>query len=536
MKTVHPLAKKTLGRAWALVGVVVMLTATISVGFTAKAEAAACSSIGADHGVVTSTVNIPATATYRVWSRLQPTKASYNTYFLEIDGNQCYWVGGVDASQPINQWNWVDYRDGKLSNKINVTLSQGTHSLKLIGNDEGLKLDRVVFASDQNCVPKTNTGTECDNPADGAAPTVKLTAPAANSTISGQVQVSATATDNTSVKKVDFYLNSSLMSSDTTSPYGFTLKTTDLSDGDYTLIAKATDPTGNVASDSYKVKVKNQSIQIPAAPANVAATADSHDTVTVSWDKRSGASGYHIYRDGVPLTQVGADAIEYEDTELVPNTTYAYQVASMHESGAESALSSKVMVTTKTVDDEDAPSEVTDLTAKAVNSHQINLKWTASVDNFAVKFYDIYRSSDSDFSDEELIAKVTTSSFGDVGLNANTEYYYQVIARDANDNQSEPSDTVKAKTPARQSRAVIYGNVRTADTRKGIAGASVVLTDKNEAKTIYTTSKRGSYIFRRLEGARYNISYSAEGFSSTSSSVKVKDKQIIRKDVRLEKR
>jgi fibronectin type 3 domain-containing protein len=492
------------------------------------ARAAACEPVGVDHGSVTSSVAIPETATYKIWSRLKTPKSDYNTYFLEIDGKECFWVGGPIAA---DQWTWIGTKDNSNA-ALTVSLAKGAHSLKLIGNDEGLMVDRVIFASDLNCIP-TGNGSNCDNPSDTAPPTVKLTAPAANSTVSGQVNVAADASDSIGVKKVDFYLNSTLKNSDTSAPYGFTLNTLDLSDGDYQLIAKAYDAANNSATDSYKIVVKNTNIQVPPPPSNVAVSSPTYNSTTITWDPSPGASGYKVFRDGIPIAQVGPTATSYTDANLVANTQYSYQVAALHESGATSSPTSKVDVSTKTVDDTAAPSEVQGLTATPATSAQINLLWGASVDNIGVKFYDVYRGKGTE--SPQKIAQVTTTSFGDVGLQANTEYSYFVKARDANNNEGASSETVKAKTLVAQRRSVVYGAVRDQDASTGITGATAVLTKPDSTRVIYTTSRNGEYIFRRLEADRYTINYSATGYNSKASSLRLAD-EIVRKDVTLRKR
>ena len=529
MKNTIHIPQRTLARSGAFIMSVILLVAATIVVTPGRVQAAACQSLGVDHGYANSTVNIPETATYRVWSRLKTPDSEYRTYFLEIDGNQCHWVGGPITA---NQWVWTAAKNNSASAKLDINLTKGSHTLKFIGNDEELRLDRVIFASDLNCVPVDN-GSNCDKPNDTSPPTIKLTAPAANSTVSGQVNVTADASDNVGVKKVDFYVDSTLASSDTSAPFGFALKTTDIPDGDHLLLAKAYDAAGNLASDNYKVKVKNANIQLPQPPSNVSVSSPSYNSVTITWTPSPGASGYQIFRDGVPIAQVGPNATSYTDTGLMADTHYDYRVAAMHESGAASNPSTEASTSTKTVDDDDAPSEVLGLKAAAASSGQINLSWDASIDNIGVKFYDIYRGKGT--QTPQKVAQITTTSFGDVNLDPSTEYTYYVIARDANNNTGEQSETVTAKTPALTRRSAIYGVVKAKDTGKGIAAATATLTTKDDQRIIYTTTRRGSYLFRGLEAGRYSANYSGAGYSSTSTSINVID-EIIRHDVTLEKR
>jgi hypothetical protein len=94
---------------------------------------------------------------------------------------------------------------------------------------------------------------------DTTAPSVALSSPANGATVSGTVSVSAGASDSVGVSKVDFYVNGVLVSTDSSSPYSCSWDTTTLSNGSYTLSAKASDAAGNVGeSGNISVTVSNQ--------------------------------------------------------------------------------------------------------------------------------------------------------------------------------------------------------------------------------------------------------------------------------------
>jgi hypothetical protein len=82
---------------------------------------------------------------------------------------------------------------------------------------------------------------------DTTAPTVAITTPANNATVSGTITVSATASDPDSpVSFVQFLLDGANIGAQLTSaPYSISLNTTTLSDGTHTLTATAQDPAGN---------------------------------------------------------------------------------------------------------------------------------------------------------------------------------------------------------------------------------------------------------------------------------------------------
>ncbi len=80
---------------------------------------------------------------------------------------------------------------------------------------------------------------------DTTAPTTSLTAPSAGTTVRGTVTVSASASDNVGLSKVEFYAGSTLLGTDTTEPYTWDWDTTTSTTGTKYLKTRAFDPTGN---------------------------------------------------------------------------------------------------------------------------------------------------------------------------------------------------------------------------------------------------------------------------------------------------
>ncbi len=105
-------------------------------------------------------------------------------------------------------------------------------------------------------------------PTDTTAPTVSITAPAASATLNGIVNVTATASDNVGVQKVEFYVDGALKATDTSSPYNFSLDTTTLANSGHTLkaIAYDTATTPNQTSSTPVTVTVNNSCAAVAAP------------------------------------------------------------------------------------------------------------------------------------------------------------------------------------------------------------------------------------------------------------------------------
>jgi len=93
---------------------------------------------------------------------------------------------------------------------------------------------------------------------DTTPPTTSITAPANGATVSGTVSVTASASDNVGVTKVGFYLDGTLKSTSTTSPYSWSWDTTTATNASHSLVSKAYDAAGNVGtSAAVSVTVSN---------------------------------------------------------------------------------------------------------------------------------------------------------------------------------------------------------------------------------------------------------------------------------------
>jgi subtilisin family serine protease len=97
-------------------------------------------------------------------------------------------------------------------------------------------------------------------PGDTTPPTTSIISPVSNATVSGTVTVSANASDNVSVSRVELYAGGSLVGTDTSSPYEVAWNTTTTANGGHSLQTKAYDAAGNIGSSAVvSVTVSNAS-------------------------------------------------------------------------------------------------------------------------------------------------------------------------------------------------------------------------------------------------------------------------------------
>ncbi len=225
-------------------------------------------------------------------------------------------------------------------------------------------------------------------------PTVSITTPATNTTISGTVSVTASATDNVGVTKVEFYLNGVLQTSDASTPYVYSLNTTSLASGTYTLMAKAYDAAGNVAqSSNVTVTVVNDTTAPTVsltAPANNA-TVSGTTTITASASDNVGVSKVEFYRSGTLLYATNVAPFSYGwNTTTVANGSYTL-TAKAYDNTGNVAQSANVQVTVNnTVADTTAPSvSISSPAAGSTVSGAVTVSATAS-DNIGVSKVEFY--------------------------------------------------------------------------------------------------------------------------------------------------
>jgi hypothetical protein len=191
---------------------------------------------------------------------------------------------------------------------------------------------------------KTTSSGVIVNVRDSIAPTVSLTAPVAGSTLVGTVSLTANASDNTNgsgLARVEFLVNGTVVNTDTTSPYSYSWNTTTVTDGTYSLAARAFDnaTTANSAtSTAVSVTVDNSDRTPPTTPGNFRTTGNTFTSVSLAWDASTdnvGVTGYRVTRNG---TQVySGTALTFNDTGLTSGTSYNYAVTAYDEKGNVSA-------------------------------------------------------------------------------------------------------------------------------------------------------------------------------------------------------
>jgi subtilisin family serine protease len=89
-----------------------------------------------------------------------------------------------------------------------------------------------------------------DVPPDTTPPAVTITSPASGATVSGTISVTALASDDVGVTRVEFFVDGVLKATDTAVPWSFAWDTTTAGNGSHDLSAKAYDAANNVGTST----------------------------------------------------------------------------------------------------------------------------------------------------------------------------------------------------------------------------------------------------------------------------------------------
>ncbi|WP_224981916.1 Ig-like domain-containing protein [Geomonas agri] len=276
--------------------------------------------------------------------------------------------------------------------------------------------------------------------ADTIAPTVAMASPLDGSTVSGTITVSASASDNVGVSKVEFYRNGVLFATSTASPYSYSLDTRTLVNGSYTLSAKAYDAAGNVGtSASATVKVFNDvtaptvAVTSPSSGSTVSGTV----SVTASASDNVSVSKVEFYRNGVLVSTSTASPYAYSwDTTKVANGSYTLTAKAYDGSGNVGVSQSSSVNVSNVVPDTTAPTvAITSPGNNSTVSGTVTISASAS-DNVGVTKVEIYIGG-------RFITSLTRAPYSyawDTTKMSNSTYAISAIAYDAAGNQKQASN------------------------------------------------------------------------------------------------
>lgn len=224
----------------------------------------------------------------------------------------------------------------------------------------------------------------------------------------------------------------------------------------------------NDGTSGYSNTTSSTTLQVPVAPtapSNLTASGVSTTQINLTWqDNSTSETNFEVYRsnaEGGPFTllaSVPANQTTYESTGLSPSTTYYYRVLASSKDGKSSYSN---VASAKTSGVPLPPNAPDGLTALAVSTTQINLRWNDRSDN-ETNF--VIERSIGTGGDYEFLTDVNANdtTFESAGLSANQTYFYRVRAANEDGNSAysnETSATTFATGVAPNTPSDLYGRV-----------------------------------------------------------------------------
>lgn len=206
-----------------------------------------------DEDVLAQTVAIPtgSSAALTFWVNVvtQETTTStiYDTLAVEIRN-----TSGTLLSTPLTLSNL---------NAVSSNNSNGTYSQSAAINLSGFAGQTIIIRFHALCDSSLPTSFRIDDVSlrtaggggsgvDTTPPSTSISSPANGASVSGMVSVSASATDNVGVTKMELYIDGTLAVSATSGPISYSWNTTLVANGSHNLNTKAYDAAGNVGTSS----------------------------------------------------------------------------------------------------------------------------------------------------------------------------------------------------------------------------------------------------------------------------------------------
>src|SRR5512133_1749848 len=305
----------------------------------------------------------------------ESTRAGYKVYYADSPTLPFNGTGAVEGASPINVQ--------KLTTASLSGLDPNrTHYLAITAYDTaGVESSYSSIVTIHEAIP----------------PMTAVTAPANNVTVSGTVSVTATASDNVGVAKIEFYVNGVLQATDTATPYVYSWNTSALASGSYALMTKAYDAAGNVGqSSTVAVNVVNDTT-VPVvsltAPAN-SSTVSGTVAITASASDNVGVSKVEHYINGVLSFSGNIAPYTYNwNTTSVANGSYTLTVKAYDNAGNVGQSGNTTVTVNNTVLDTTVPTVTAFVLPSTSTSQTVAISSFTASDNVGVTGYLITSSS-----------------------------------------------------------------------------------------------------------------------------------------------
>ncbi|MGN0651122.1 MAG: hypothetical protein ACI4KM_11845 [Oscillospiraceae bacterium] len=206
----------------------------------------------------------------------------------------------------------------------------------------------------------------------------------------------------------------------------------------YYFVAAYNSTTGTLSAYSAAKSIK---VETPLAAPAISAISTDGSSVTLAWNKITGATSYRIYRadsaTGAKTLLKGVATTTYTDSTVTAGKTYYYFVAaydSVNKKLSDYSAAKSIKVET--------PLAAPAISAITTDGSSVTLTWNKVT---GATSYRIYRA-ESATGAKTLLKAVTTATFTDTTVSAGKTYYYFVAAYDSTTGRLSAFSTVKSIT------------------------------------------------------------------------------------------
>ncbi len=268
---------------------------------------------------------------------------------------------------------------------------------------------------------------------DHTARAVSITAPMNNSVLTGIVTINATAMDPGGVSRVEFYVDTTLLGTDTTSPYSQAWNTASTPEGARQLTARAYFTAGGTLNATVTAMVDRTPPHAVAGPArsvpagttvalNGSASTDANGIVAWTWN----------FTDGGPQVLQGVAPL-YRFANV---GDFLIHLVVADPAGNEGNDTTWVNVTAR---DTTPPAALGLPVVSPLGPGELEITWTASSAADLAGYLILRADSEAGPYIQVNGQPIPTTSYEDTGLAPGRTYYYEVVAVDTSGNPSSPS-------------------------------------------------------------------------------------------------
>jgi uncharacterized protein (DUF736 family) len=443
---------------------------------------------------------------------------------VTLPTNTTGFTASASGGGAVESWQWqkVSGPAATMAGANSATLSlsdllEGAYIFKVTVND-----NKGATASDEVALT-----VQASTPTGFAAPS-NLTAQGVSAS-----QINLAWTDNTADEE-NFILERSTSSAFTGSVANITLKANSTSYQDmykstgvvfYYRIKAKKGTQESAWSNTASAAAGSTTVNVPAAPSNLQATAASSSSIHLSWtDNSENEDNFKLYRASSLtgtyslIATLPANSSSYTNSGLNANTEYFYQLEANNAAGS-SARSNTASAITQQSSSFAAP---TNLTAQGVSASQINLAWTdntADEENFILE-----RSTSSAFTGSvaTITLKANSTSYQDMYKSTGVVFYYRIKAKKGTQ-ESTWSNTASAAASASESGTTM---ARTT----GIEASPNTFIDfvnirfKADEEQVRNTQEYEVQVFDLLGKSLYQASFSAASYEVDGFRLDLSDK------------